>query len=157
MKEKAEKLKYERQLKNEPFKKASGKTKMKLDKKKKLAAKVLSVGIGRVFFNPSRLQDIKEAITRQDIKDLVKDKAIKVKQITGKKSKKKRKTRKHAGKIKKKVKNKKEYVYKIRKMRAYLNSLRVAGKLSSEEYLKLRKYAKSGMFADLKHLKEHTK
>lgn len=130
---------------------------MKLDKKKKLAAKVLDVGIGRILFNPARLQDIKEAITRQDIKDLVKDKAIKAKPITGKQKKKKRKTRKHAGKIKKKVQDKREYIHKIRKMRAYLSSLRTAGRLSSKEYLKLRRYAKSGVFTDLKHLKEQIK
>jgi large subunit ribosomal protein L19e len=128
---------------------------MKLDKKKKLAAKVLNVGKGRIWFNPASLQDIKEAITRQDIKDLVKEKVIKIKPVTGKHKKEKRKTRRGAGKIKKKVRNKKEYIYKIRKMRACLSSLRKSGRISSKEYLKLRRYAKAGMFIDLKHLKEN--
>ena len=44
---------------------------MKLDKKKTIAARVLNVGKDRVWFNPERLQEIKEAITRQDIKDLI--------------------------------------------------------------------------------------
>lgn len=128
---------------------------MKLDKKKKLAARVLNVGIERIWLSPARLQDIKEAITRQDIKDLVKDGAIKIKPVTGKRKKQKRKLRRGAGKIKKKVKDKKAYVKKIRKMRIYLKTLRKADKLSSVEYKKLRRYAKSGIFHDLKHLKEH--
>lgn len=128
---------------------------MKLDKKKKLAAKVLDVGLGRVWFNPARQEEIKEAITRQDIRDLVKEKAIRIKPITGKRKKVKRKTRKHAGKIKKVVKDKMEYVHKIRRMRAYLRSLRSAGRLSSKDYSKLRRDAKSTTFADFKQFKEH--
>lgn len=128
---------------------------MKLDKKKKLAAKVLDVGLGRIWINPARQEDIKEAITRQDIRDLVKEKVIRIKPITGKRKKVKRKTRRHAGKIKKVVKNKKEYILKIRRMRSYLRLLRRAGKLSSKNYLKLRRAAKSVKFADFKQFKEH--
>lgn len=128
---------------------------MKLDKKKKLAAKVLDVGLGRVWFNPARQEEIKEAITRQDIRDLVKEKAIRIKPITGKRKKVKRKTRKHAGKIKKVVKDKMEYVHKIRRMRAYLRLLRSAGRLSSKDYSKLRRDAKSTVFTDFKQFKEH--
>jgi large subunit ribosomal protein L19e len=126
---------------------------MKLDKKKRLAAKVLNVGVGRIWFNQARLQDIKEAITKQDIRDLFKEKAIKIKPVTGKKKKAKRK-RRHAGKVRMKVRNKMEYVQKIRKMRAYLRSLRKARRISLQEYLKLRRYAKSGMFHDMADLRE---
>lgn len=127
---------------------------MKLDKKKKLAVRVLNVGKDRIWFNPASLQDIKEAITKQDIKDLIKENAIKIKPVTGRLKKQKRKTRRHAGKIKKKVTDKREYIHKIRKMRSYLRSLRTAGKLGSRQYAKLRRYSKSGVFTDLRHLKE---
>lgn len=128
---------------------------MKLDRKKKLAAKVLDVGLERVWFNPARLDDVKEAITRQDIRDLIKEKVIKIKPTTGKKAKKKRKWRRGPGKKKKVVTDKREYVLKIRKMRQYLKMLRQIDKLSSAEYKKLRNHAKSGIFTDLRHLKEH--
>ncbi|MFH0832051.1 MAG: 50S ribosomal protein L19e [archaeon] len=129
--------------------------KMKLDKKKQLAANVLGVGNERVWFNPARLDEIKEAITRQDIKDLKNDGAIKIKQITGRKRNVKRKLRRGPGKKKKVVRDKMEYVLKIRKMRAYIKRLRQAGKLDSVEYNKLRRHAKSGVFTDLRHLKSH--
>ena len=35
--------------------------------KKVMAAKVLGVGINKVWFDPQRLTEIKEAITKQDI------------------------------------------------------------------------------------------
>ena len=41
---------------------------MNLSKKKKLAAKTLGVGKGRLQFKQENLNEIKEAITRQDIK-----------------------------------------------------------------------------------------
>jgi len=45
---------------------------MNLKPKKKLAVKVLGVGAERIKFNSERINEIKEAITRQDIKELVK-------------------------------------------------------------------------------------
>jgi len=133
---------------------------MKLDKKKTIASRVLNIGKGRVWFNPERLQEIKEAITRQDIKDLIAEKVIKIKDIRGGKKKEKRKTRRRAGRISRKIKiarKKITYVNKIRKLRKYLKVKRTEGKISSAEYRKLRNYAKSGIFKGLKHLKEYTK
>lgn len=133
---------------------------MKLDKKKTIAARVLNVGKDRVWFNPERLQEIKEAITRQDIKDLIAEKVIKIKDIRGGKKKEKRKTRRRAGRISRKIKiarKKTTYVNKIRKLRKYLKIKRTEGKIGSAEYRKLRNYAKSGIFKGLKHLKEYTK
>jgi large subunit ribosomal protein L19e len=128
---------------------------MKLDKKKKLAARTLHVGKDRILFNPTRLTDIKEAITKEDIRSLLKDKAIKIKPVTGKR-KRKRKRRRREGKIKKKVKRrKKEYIIRIRKLRSYLKKLKESNEINKESYHKLRRLAKSGMFHSLKHLKEH--
>ena len=44
---------------------------MKLEGKKDLVARTLGVGKGRIVFNVQRLEEIKQAITKQDIKDLV--------------------------------------------------------------------------------------
>ena len=122
---------------------------MNLTKKKKLAAKILGIGKGRVVFDYTRLDEIKEAITRQDIKDLVKDKAIKIKPVKGIKSKEKRKRRRGPGKVKMKVRNrKKEYIKRIRMMRKYLTVLLKNRKISKEEYLKFRMMAKMGHLRD---------
>ena len=54
-------------------------------KKKKLTERTFGVGRERVVFVESRLGDIKEAITKQDIRDLYTDGAIIIKDIKGRK------------------------------------------------------------------------
>ena len=131
---------------------------MKLDKKKALAVKVLGVGKSRVIFDSTRLDEIKEAITRQDIIDLVKDKAIKIRPIKGRKTKEKRKRRRGPGKIHMKIKNKKgKYVKKIRMIRKYLAILLKNKKITFEEYQKLRIKAKMGEINDKKSIDEAIK
>jgi len=50
---------------------------MKLKTQKKLASGVMKISKKRVSFDPERLEDIKEAITKTDIRGLISDKAIK--------------------------------------------------------------------------------
>jgi large subunit ribosomal protein L19e len=47
-----------------------------LSAQKRLASEVLDVGKSRLWFDPDRQGDIAEAITRQDIRDLVREGAI---------------------------------------------------------------------------------
>ena len=56
---------------------------MNLRKKKELAARILKVGKERIIFSQQRLNEIKEAITKQDIRDLKRDGAITVREISG--------------------------------------------------------------------------
>ena len=58
---------------------------MNLSKKKSLAVKTLKVGKDRIVFLKPRLDEIKEAITKQDIRELQKEGAIIVKGIKGRK------------------------------------------------------------------------
>ncbi len=127
---------------------------MNLKKKKKLVSRALKVGIGRVRLNPEMREEIKEAITRQDIKDLKKEKIIKVKEKRGRKKKKKRKIKKRQGKRKKKTrKGKKDYVKLTRKLRKYIKNLKTRNKISKERYYELRKKIRSKVFRDFAHLK----
>lgn len=128
---------------------------MKLEKKKSLAAKTLEVGKNRIVFNTQRLSDIKEAITKQDIRDLFSDGAILLRAPSGRKKIIRRKYRRKAGSVKKPVKNgKREYVMLTRKLRAYVAQLRRLGKLPREEYYALRKEIKSKSFKSKAQLKE---
>ena len=70
-----------------------------LKTQKRLAAEILGVGIHRVKFMPDRLDEIKEAITRKDIEELIKDKAIVKKPVKGYKRRagRKRQERKRKG------------------------------------------------------------
>jgi len=128
---------------------------MKLEKKKQLAARTLGVGANKIVFNTQRLAEIKEAITKQDIRDLYNDKAILIKEIKGRKKIVKRKTRRRAGSIRLKIKpGKRAYMILTRKLRAYLAELRKHEKLTNEHYQKLRKEIKASNFKSKSHLKE---
>jgi large subunit ribosomal protein L19e len=126
-----------------------------LNTQKRLSAELLGVGENKVIFDSSRLDDISKAITRQDIADLIKDKAI-IKRITGKSKKKKENLKRGTGNVKVRVKNrKKKYMAKIRKLRRYLSEIKDKNVISTEEYQKLRRLSKSGQFKTRRHLMEH--
>ena len=56
---------------------------MQLDTKKRLAAQILKCSKNRIWFDVDRLEDIKEAITKADIRSLIADKAVKEKPVKG--------------------------------------------------------------------------
>lgn len=129
---------------------------MKLEKKKELAARTLNVGKGRITFVSSRNNEIKEAITKQDIRDLVADKAIVVKEVKGRKKVVGRKNKRRDGKIKKKVNvRKKQYMTMTRKLRGYIKKLKEQGKLAREEFIDIRKKIRNKSFKSLANLKEY--
>jgi len=129
---------------------------MNLSKKKLLAVKTLKVGKARIVFVKSRLEDIKEAITKQDIKDLQKEGAIIVKNIKGRTKNLKKKTKRSTGNIRKKVNKRKEnYVIMTRKLRKYVRELRNHGKLTRDEALEIRKKIRNKYYKSLGNLKEH--
>ncbi len=128
---------------------------MKLEKKKALAARTLNVGAGRIVFNAERLADIKEAITKQDIKDLQNSGAILIREKKGTLKKMRRKTRRRPGSIKKQATpKKKHYITLTRKLRSHLSSLKKKNKLSREEHSNLRKEIRANAFKSLAHMKE---
>lgn len=128
---------------------------MKLESKKELAARTLNIGKARIAFNIERLAQIKEAITKQDIRDLQKDGAIIIKEIKGRRKNIKRKTRRRIGSVKMKVnKKKREYMNLTRKLRTYTKSLRKTGQVDNETYRKIRKEIRAKSFRSKAHLKE---
>ena len=130
---------------------------MQLNKKKDLAARTLGVGSERIIFNLGKLAEIKEAITKQDIRDLFQSKAIMIKEIKGRKKIILRKRRRRAGSIKKKIKaGKKEYIITTRKLRRHASELRKKNIINYENYLKLRKEIRARIFRDRAHFKERS-
>lgn len=129
---------------------------MNLKSKKELAAKALKVGKERIVFVKERLEDIKEAITKQDIRDLKQEGAIKVKNISGRKKNIKKKSRRSPGNVRKKVNTRKrDYVIMTRKLRSYVAEMKKQGRLSAEEVKELRKKIRNKMFRSKAHLREH--
>ena len=128
---------------------------MNFANKKALAAKVLKVGKNRIYFNTESLDEIKEAITRQDIQDLYKAGAIQIKEVAGRKKIVKRKQRRRTGKIKKKVnKSKQEYVIITRKLRTFLKFLLKTGSIDRDKYKEARKQVRARKFKSKRNLKE---
>ena len=129
---------------------------MNLSKKKRLAAKSLKVGKERIVFMQSRLNEIKEAITKQDIKDLVQGGAIFVKDIKGKRKNQDTHKRRSVGNIRKKVNvRKEEYVLLTRKLRKYLNEVKKQGLIDLKEIKNVRKKIRNKEFRSKSHLKEY--
>ncbi len=129
---------------------------MNLGKKKKLAARTFNVGKERIVFVNARLEEIKEAITKRDIRDLHEAGAILIKEIKGRKTKRTKSKRKSKGNVRKKIRNrKKNYVILTRKLRGYLRGMKEQGNLSKEDFRNLRKKIRNREFKSKSDLKEH--
>jgi len=123
--------------------------------KKELAKRALKVGKDRIMFVTSRLNDIKEALTKQDIRDLKKDGAIVIKEVKGRKKVVKI-NNKSTGNIRKKVNTRKrDYVIMTRKLRRYVLEMKKQGKVTNEEFREIRKRIRNRAFKSKAHLKEY--
>ncbi len=133
---------------------------------KRIAASILKIGQNRVWFDPFRINDIREAITKEDIRVLIKEKAIKRKPVIGVKrragkirQKRKRKGRGRGPGRKRKIvkKRKKEYIIKIKNLRKYIQTLKQENIISTKESRKLMRLSKAGMFKSKKDIKDKIK
>ena len=128
---------------------------MNLRTKKILASKTLKVGKNRIQFVKSRMDEIKEAITKQDIRDLKDDGAIKIKDIKGRRKTKKARKR-TAGNVRKKInKRKQEYVKSTRLLRKTLKEMLKQEKVNKEQYKDIRKKIRNKRFKSQAVLKEY--
>ncbi len=142
---------------------------MNLKPQKRMAAGILKCGENRVYFDPYLEEDISLAITREDIRNLIKQGAIKKnykkgisnyrKKVQHARKKKgrgrgigKRKGTKHARTPKKRA-----WIKKIRPLRRELKKLRDKKLITTADYRKLYRNAKGGMFASVAQLNRHIK
>ena len=138
---------------------------MKLDNQKKLAAQVLKCSKKRVKLDVDRLEDIKEAITKIDIKGLIKDKAISKINIKGvsrgrarKRLIQKRKGKQKGSGSKKGSRNarlprKREWMNKVRAQRNFLKLLKDNKIIDEKLYRSLYLKSKRGFFRSKRHIK----
>lgn len=142
---------------------------MNLKPQKRMAAEILKCGENRVYFDPYLIEDISLAITREDIRNLIKQGIIQKKYKQGisnyrkkvhhERKKKgrarglgKRKGTKHARSPKKK-----NWIKKIRPLRRELKKLRDRKLITATNYRKLYKNAKGGMFTSIAQLNRYIK
>jgi len=125
-----------------------------LTQRKALAAKVLRCGKNKVRFDVTHLAEIKEAITKQDIRDMYAEGIISIAPTPGRMTKVKRRTRRGPGSIKCTIKGgKTEYCTLVRKLRRHVKEIRKQGKMNHEKHQELRRKIKSGDFKSKAHLK----
>ncbi len=142
-----------------------------LSLQKRLAAKILGVGESRIWIDPNRIEDVADAITREEIRGLIKDGVIQVKPVHSNSRERWRKRHlqrkkgrrrgygKRKGKKTARKDKKEEWMDRIRKIRRFLRYLRDNGMIDRKTYRRLYMLAKGGTFhslASLKHyMKEH--
>ena len=138
---------------------------MKLKIQKKLAAKIFKGSIKRVRFDEGRLSEIKEAITKYDIKALIADHAITQIPKRGVSRGRARdahvqKTKgRHRGQGSRKGKKtarspaKRNWINKIRLMRVFLSELKEKGLITNATFRELYLKSKGGFFRSRRHLK----
>lgn len=117
---------------------------------KRLAAKILKVGVDKVFIDSSKIEDVKKAVTRKDIKNLIKKGYIKkLPERVSFPYKKEVKRVKKGSSIKKKTIR----VRTVRALRKYLKELKESGKIEKNDYKKVYRWIKGGMFRSRAHMR----
>ncbi|MFB6145357.1 MAG: 50S ribosomal protein L19e [Candidatus Nanohaloarchaea archaeon] len=138
-----------------------------LKSQRRMAAKVLKVGKNRVWIDPEQEDRVEEAITRQDIRNLVESGAIAKKNKKGtskgrakkaKKQKQKGRQKGHGSRKGKKTArkgSKEKWMEKIRSIRKRLKEMKEEDEIDNDTYWDLYNMAKGGFFRDTKHLENH--
>ena len=142
---------------------------MNLTTQKRLAASILKVGLNRVWIDPERMEEVSMAITREGVKQLINNGAIKAKPqkgISSYRSKKlgeqqKKGKRKGRGSVKgaKKARNpkKQEWMTTIRALRKDLKDMRDSNDIDATTYRKLYIMAKGGAFRSKSYMKTYAR
>ena len=142
---------------------------MSLKAQKRMAAEILKCGENRVYFDPYLIDEIKMAITREDIRNLVKEGIIlkKYKKGNSKYRKNLRHERKKKGRARglgkrkgtkyARLPKKKMWMNRIRPQRRELKKLRDRKSITTATYRKLYKNAKGGMFNSVAQMNRYIK
>lgn len=140
---------------------------MTLRTQRRLAAALLKAGENRIWIDPEATDEVGEAVTRDDVRRLIKEGVIRAKQkrgISGYRRKKlalqKKKGRRRGHGSRKGAKyaryaKKERWMATIRALRKMLRELRDSGELSRSNYRKLYRMAKGGAFRSRAHLRSY--
>lgn len=132
---------------------------------RRLAAEILKCGLNRIWFNPERISDVQQAISREDIRNLIRDGAIASHQKVGnsrgrarvmmeKRSYGHRKgPGRRKGAIGSRTVSKERWIQRIRAQRQVLRDLRESGDIESSVYRRFYRRSAGGQFRTVAHLK----
>ncbi|MEM0129492.1 MAG: 50S ribosomal protein L19e [Thermoplasmata archaeon] len=140
-----------------------------LSNQRRLAAGLLKCGENRVWIDPARTEDLVDAVTRQDIRSLIKSGAIRRRAVLGTS---RARARRHAAEVRKgrhsgpgsrrgtptsRVSGKERWIRRIRAQRELLKELRDSGRITPAVYRSFYRKAKGGMFRSRAHLRLNLK
>jgi large subunit ribosomal protein L19e len=140
-----------------------------LTNQRRVAATLLKCGENRVWIDSKMSEEVANAVTRDDIRELIKSRIIQSKQKRGisrarikhamgqrKKGKRKGQGSRKGGKYARFPK-KQRWISTIRPIRAQLRELRDSGIIERSVYRQYYMYSKGGMFKNRSHLMSHLK
>ena len=138
-----------------------------LTAQRRLAADVLDVGQNRVWFDPDRQGDIADAITREDVRDLVAEGVIQADEKRGNsRGRARERAKKRAyghqkghgtrkGKAGARESEKQSWTSRIRAQRRKLSELRSEGEITPEQHNRLYDMAGGGEFDSVADLERY--
>jgi large subunit ribosomal protein L19e len=142
---------------------------MDISTQRRIASDVLDCGIDRVWIDPENLDKVKFAITKDDIRALIKDGIIVKKQKKGISSGRTKKLMEQKRKGKRKgqgsrkgakgarTPKKRKWINTIRPLRSMLKELREDESIEVSSYRKLYRMAKGGAFRSKNHMRLYMK
>ena len=142
---------------------------MELKAQKRLAARILGVGINRVWIDPTRAADVETAISRGDVRRLIHDGTIRARPERGvsrarareraakRKKGRRRGTGSRKGAAKARQPKKEAWIRTVRPLRARLRELRNNRTIDAKEYRRLYRMVKGGAFRSKAHLETYLK
>ncbi len=131
---------------------------------RRIASDILNAGETRIWMDPDRLDDIESAVTRQDVRRLIKEGVITKRPSSAPSRGRKRlsaaKKRRGRGRGAGSRKGKKgarsgwtsEWPVRVRAMRRALKQLKKSGKVDGKRYRKLYLQVKGGRFSSVREL-----
>ncbi len=140
-----------------------------LSGQRRLASKILKVGQNRVWINPQKTEEVESAITREEIRKLVHEKAITAASVKGVsrgrakviQAKKRRGRRKgpgsKSGTPRAVVAKKDAWMIKIRSLRRKLRELKANRTVTESSYRELYMIAGSGRFESIADMERYAK
>lgn len=136
---------------------------LKLTLQRRLAANLLKCGIHRVKLDPEKLEEISEAITREDIRRLIKDgiiwkeqeKGVSRARVRARKRKKSRGAGSKEGGKYSRLSRKEQWMIRVRAQRRRLKELRDRGLITRTTYRKVYMMVKAGAFKSVASMMEY--
>ena len=136
---------------------------MNFKTQRRMATQIMKCGSGRVWMSPNHEEEIKQAITKEDIRGLIRKGIVRLKQEQGVS---RGRTREQAGQKKKGLRKgtgsrkgragarenpKKVWMARIRNLRGLYRELKEKNMITSETYTLMRGKSKGGLFRSRRH------